>query len=94
MSFTRHRRRSGPAGFLRKRSAIGAPAKLVSHWVFSFENAKKFSKRINMALTTDFFPFKVTSYALLGVFESSVLRNYGTRSDKIVSCVLKLDVLT
>jgi hypothetical protein len=47
-----------------------------------------------MVLTMDFFPFKVTAYALLLVFKSSVLRNYGTHSNQIVSCVLKRGVLT
>jgi hypothetical protein len=73
---------------------IEVTATLFPNRVFSFENAKKFAKQINMVLTMNFFPFKVTSYALFLVFESSVLRNYGTRSDHIVSCVLKLDVLS
>ena len=68
--------------------------KLFPNRAFSFENAKKFAKHINMVLTINFFPFKVTTYAFWLLFDSSVLRNYGTRSDKIVSCVLKLDVLT
>jgi len=68
--------------------------KLFPNRAFSFENAKKFAKQINMVLTINFFPFKVTTYAFFLVFGSSVLRNYGTISDHIVSCVLKLDVLS
>ena len=53
---------------------------------------KKIAKHISRVLTMDFFPFKITNYALLLLVESSVLRNYGTPSDQIVSCVLKLEV--
>ena len=73
---------------------IEVPARLFPNKVFGFENAKKFAKHINMVLTMDFFLFRVTTYALLLAFESSVLRNYGTRSEEIVSSVLKLYVLT
>ena len=93
MSLTRHSRRIGPAGFLRKRWAIEVAVKPFPNRAFSFENAKKSATQINIVLTMDFFPFKVTTYALLVIFESSVLRNYGTRSNQIVSCVLKLDIL-
>ena len=94
MSLTRNSRRSGSAGFLRDRWAIEVPARVFPNRVFSFENAKKLAKQINMVLTIDFFPLNVTTYAFFLVFESSVIRNYGTRSDQIVSSVLKLDILT